>query len=314
MLHSNPTVAVIDLGTNTFHLLIGRFGLTQIEEVYQLQLPVKIGQGGINKGFITTEAQARAFQALTTFSEKIKEFNVSKIIAIGTSAIRNASNGDAFLSEIKQQFGFNTNKIQGNKEAELIYKGVLCSFSFPSKPTWVMDIGGGSVEFILGQEKDIIWRKSFEIGAARLIEKFNISEAITKLELQKIDDFFETNLKEVWQVQLKYQANWFVGSAGSFDTLREVLQEDLQETLLDISEHAQEVSMAQVEKFSEFILGSNLKQRQQMKGLPDFRVDMIVAATALMNFVVKRLGSNRIIASHYALKEGILATFEDFQK
>ncbi len=313
MLNSHPVIGVIDLGTNTFHLLIGRFGLNQIEEVYQLQLPVKIGQGGINKGFITTKAQARAFQALTTFSEKIKEFNVSKIIAIGTSAIRNASNGDAFLSEIKQQFGFNIKKIEGNLEAELIYKGVYFSFPFPKEPIWVMDIGGGSVEFILGQEKEIIWKKSFEIGAARLIEKFNISEPITHIELQQLENYFETTLEEVWQIQAKQQANWFAGSAGSFDTLREVLETNLKENLVDISEHAQEVSLAQVEKFSAFILGSNLAQRQQMKGLPDFRVDMIVAATALMNFVAKRLGSNRIIASHYALKEGLLASFKDLQ-
>ncbi len=313
MLNSHPTLAVIDLGTNTFHLLIGRFSLNQIEEVYQLQLPVKIGQGGINKGLIANEAWQRAIQALTIFAEKIKAFEVTKILATGTSAIRNASNGEAFLQEIRQRFGFNIKKIEGNQEAELIYKGVFYSFTLPKEPIWVMDIGGGSVEFILGQEKEIIWKKSFEIGAARLIDKFNFSEPITQLEIQQLENYFETILKEVWQEQAKHQANWFAGSAGSFDTLREILEIDLNETLQGISTHAQEVSNDQVLKFSNYIIQSTLRQRQQMKGLPDFRIDMIVAATALMNFVIKRLGSNRIIASHYALKEGLLASFNDLQ-
>lgn len=314
MLNSNPTVAVIDLGTNTFHLLIGRFGLTQIEEVYQLQLPVKIGQGGINKGFITPEAWQRAMQALAIFAEKVKEFEVTKIQAIGTSAIRNASNGEAFLQEIQQQFGFNIKQIEGNLEAELIYKGVGYSFPFPNEPIWVMDIGGGSVEFILGKGSEIIWKKSYEIGAARLIDAFTFSNPITDAELNNLEQYFESSLQEVWEIQSKYKARFFAGAAGSFDTLREILENDIHETLASISKHAQEVSTAQVIKFSNYLIKSTQHQRQQMKGLPDFRVDMIVAATALMNFVVKRLGSNRIIASHYALKEGILATFEDFQK
>ncbi len=313
MLNSHPTLAVIDLGTNTFHLLIGRFGLNQIEEIYQHQLPVKIGQGGINKGFITNEAWQRAIQALAIFAEKVKEFEVTKILATGTSAIRNANNGEAFLQEIRQRFGFNIKKIEGNQEAELIYKGVFYSFTLPKEPIWVMDIGGGSVEFILGQEKEIIWKKSFEIGAARLIDKFKFSEPITQLEIQQLEIYFETTLEEVWHEQAKHQVNWFAGSAGSFDTLREILENDLNETLQGISKHAQEVSNDQVIKFSNYIIQSTQYQRQQMKGLPDFRIDMIVAATALMNFVIKRLGSNRIIASHYALKEGLLASFNDLQ-
>lgn len=307
MLNSHPTAAVIDLGTNTFHLLIGSFGLNQIEESFQLQIPVKIGQGGINKGFITPEAWERAMQALAIFAEKIKEFEVTNIQAIGTSAIRNASNGEAFLKEIHQRFGFSIKKIEGNLEAELIYKGVGYSFPFPDEPIWVMDIGGGSVEFILGSGSAIIWKKSYEIGAARLIDAFSFSEPLTNDELQTLEAYFESSLQEVWKMQSIYKAQFFAGSAGSFDTLREILEIDLNQKLVSLSKHAQEVSIAQVNEFSSYIINSTQSERLKMNGLPSFRVDMIVAATALMQFVIKRLGSTRVIASHYALKEGILA-------
>jgi exopolyphosphatase/guanosine-5'-triphosphate,3'-diphosphate pyrophosphatase len=249
-------------------------------------------------------------EALVIFEEKIKEFSVTNIQATGTSAIRNARNGQEFLLEIKERFGFNIKKIEGNLEAELIYKGVAYSFPFPQEPIWVMDIGGGSVEFILGKGEEIIWKKSFEIGAARLIDAFAISEPITHVQLQNLDDFFETNLQEVWQKQAIYQAKIFAGSAGSFDTLREVLEKDLNERLEEITAHAHLVSLAQVEKFTDFILSSTVEERQEMKGLPNFRVDMIVAASTLMSYVLKRLGSTQIIASHYALKEGILANIK----
>jgi exopolyphosphatase/guanosine-5'-triphosphate,3'-diphosphate pyrophosphatase len=307
MHHSVPTLAVIDLGTNTFHLLIGSLRLNQIEEVYQLQIPVKIGQGGINQGYITPEAFERALAALQTFANTLAQYQVSKVIATGTSAIRNAKNGQELLNEIYSRFGFEVQQIDGNREAELIYKGVGFSFSLPQNPIWVMDIGGGSVEFILGQQEKVIWKKSYEIGAARLIDTFKLSDPVTQEEFQLIEASLEQSLQEVWEQQQLHQAKWFAGSAGSFDTLREVLTLDLGETITNISEHAHEVSLEQLQLYKNCILRSTKESRHMLKGVPSFRSDMIVAASILMCFVIERLGSTRIIASHYALKEGILA-------
>jgi exopolyphosphatase / guanosine-5'-triphosphate,3'-diphosphate pyrophosphatase len=307
MVSQTPNLAVIDLGTNTFHLLIGRFGLTQIEEVYQLQIPVKIGQGGINKGFITPEAMERAISALQTFAETLAQYQVSKVIATGTSAIRNAKNGQELLNEIYDRFGFEVQQIDGNREAELIHKGVSYSFTLPPSPIWIMDIGGGSVEFILAQQQDIIWKRSYEIGAARLIDKFPLGNPASPSQILAIENYLAEILIEVWEQQKLHHAVWFAGSAGSFDTLREVLTLDLGQTIPNLSQHAHEVSWEQLQLYKTCILTSTIESRKLLKGVPSFRSDMIVAASILMCFVIERLGSTRIIASHYALKEGLLA-------
>jgi|694.fasta_scaffold80166_3 exopolyphosphatase/guanosine-5'-triphosphate,3'-diphosphate pyrophosphatase len=301
--------AVIDLGTNTFHLLIADLEAACIDEVLQLQIPVKIGSGGINKGFITPEAWARGMAAIEIFAEQIAAYKVKRTIAIGTSAIRNASNGKDFLAEIYKRFGIEVGSIDGKREAELIYRGVQHSFPFPAQPVWVMDIGGGSVEFILGQQNKIIWKQSFEIGAARLIDKFPLSNPATAQELAALNGYILQILEPVWQQQAIYQSPYLIGAAGSFDTLREVLTEDLNQAPALLSKHASSIGLNQAALFSNLIQNSTIAQRTQLKGLVDFRVDMIVAATCLMQIALDNLGSTQIIASHYALKEGILLSY-----
>jgi exopolyphosphatase/guanosine-5'-triphosphate,3'-diphosphate pyrophosphatase len=247
--------------------------------------------------------------AIEIFAEHIAAYKVKRTLAIGTSAIRNASNGKDFLAEIDSRFGIEVGSIDGKREAELIYRGVQHSFPFPDQPVWVMDIGGGSVEFILGQQNNILWKQSFEIGAARLIDKFPLSNPATAQELAALNGYILQILEPVWQQQAIYQSPYLIGAAGSFDTLREVLTEDLNQAPALLSKHASSIGLNQAALFSNLIQNSTIAQRTQLKGLVDFRVDMIVAATCLMQIALDNLGSTQIIASHYALKEGILLSY-----
>lgn len=300
--------AILDLGTNTFHLLIGEVKDGMLLREYEEQLPVKIGKGGIEKGLITEEAQERALKALTYFRDKAQSFGIGQIKAIGTSAIRNALNGHTFIERVRQQTEIQITSIDGDTEASLIFKGVMASMQLTNEPVWVMDIGGGSVEFILGKHGEILWKKSYEIGAARLLEKFNPEDPIEPNTLLAIENYLRETLQELKEVNetLAPQGTCLLGAAGSFDTLREMLETDLGESLISLSDYAQEVSFAQLSKFYNTILPSTEAQRKQMSGLPDFRVDMIVVATCLMKTAISLLGSTRIIASHFALKEGLL--------
>jgi len=303
--------AVLDLGTNTFHLLIAEQNGATISEVYQKQIPVKIGAGGINQGFISSAAYARGIAALEEFSATIKQYPVQSIVATGTSAIRHANNGATFLAEIAQKFGFTVQSINGETEASLIYKGVSLSFPFPDQPVLVMDIGGGSVEFIIGKKEEILWKQSFEIGAARLLDKFKPSNPISEEEIIAVEDYLNEALQPL-SAELDRHKNTgkpvqiLIGSAGSFETLLDVLSLDLNKEIKAISPFAKEVSLADAALFYQFIIGSNQSQREEMKGLLDFRVDMIVVATLLMRFAQNSFGIKQLIASHYALKEGLL--------
>src|SRR6478609_408551 len=140
--------AIIDLGTNTFHLLIAEVINGIIVEHKKLQIPVKIGEGGINKKTIAPPAFHRGLDALNVFRKTLNEFGIGAVIAHGTSAIRDAQNGGDFITEAHKQVNIQITMLSGEEEAELIYNGVKHAFPLPENNVLVMDIGGGSVEFV----------------------------------------------------------------------------------------------------------------------------------------------------------------------
>ena len=167
--------AVLDLGTNTFNILIVNIEKNVKTILHHDRVPVKIGKGGIQNNQIIEEACQRAKEALKQFRKLIDQYNVKieDITAIATSAFRNAINGQALADEIKQETEIEIRIIQGEVEAELIYYGVKGAMKIGEETALIMDIGGGSVEFILCNENHIFWKKSYEIGAQRLLDLFS---------------------------------------------------------------------------------------------------------------------------------------------
>lgn len=178
--------AVIDLGTNTFHVLI----FEDKKLVFNQSIAAKIGMGGISEGIISEEGIQRALSVLTQFRGIIETYgiDINDVKAFGTSAIRNASNQETFVERIRQETGIRITVISGDKEAQLIYQGVLAAMPIP-ETSLVMDIGGGSVEFIIGKENTILWKQSFEIGGQRLIDKFMKTDPISRRSIDFMDDF-----------------------------------------------------------------------------------------------------------------------------
>ena len=143
-------VAVMDLGTNTFHLLIARGDAANPEELFHTTVPVKLGEGGINSGIIQPAAYQRGIETMLNFSARIKEFTAERVSAIATSALRSASNGRDFIDEVRGRTGIAIETINGDREAQYIYEGVKAGHCLTAKNSLILDIGGGSVEFILG--------------------------------------------------------------------------------------------------------------------------------------------------------------------
>lgn len=298
--------AIIDLGTNTFHLLIAEVKNGVIIEHRKLQIPVKIGEGGINQQFIAPAAYERGMSALKEFREALNEFGIDEITAFGTSAIRDASNGVQFIDDAKSRYHITIESITGEYEAELIYRGVQHSFELPDENVLVMDIGGGSVEFIIGRKEQILWKHSYPLGAARLIERFHNTDPISDEDVVALQSYLVHNIKLVRDALLQFPADILIGSAGSFETLVAVLQEDLHKQITPLSDHAKEISMDDFNEFVSLITSLNSTQRKNLHGMADFRVEMIVVATILMDVVMKRFELSRLIASQYSLKEGML--------
>jgi exopolyphosphatase / guanosine-5'-triphosphate,3'-diphosphate pyrophosphatase len=293
--------AVIDLGTNTFHLMI--FEGKNI--LFKTSIASKIGQGGINQGIITEEGIQRALNVLNIFKEKLIEFelNTENVFAFGTSAIRNASNQSEFVERVKNETDINITVIDGDKEAELIYKGVSQAVKV-DKNALIVDIGGGSVEFILCNPDKILWKRSFEIGGQRLMERFMKKDKISQSEMSRLDEYLRQELLPLTNAVHQYQPEVLIGSSGSFDTLNDMLYWKNTGSFAPTDIVGFDYPISEFWKAFEQLAFANHEERMQIGGMIPLRVDMIVVAVCLIKFVLQTYNIQEIKISNYALKEG----------
>jgi len=303
----NQKLAIIDLGTNTFHLLLAELLENQYTITHREKVAVKLGMGGINQDVIQEEAITRAIEVLKKFSSTLEQAGIKRTYACGTSALRNARNGQEVIQKIKQSTGIEVTIISGDKEADFIYRGVRSAIDLGRMPALIIDIGGGSVEFIIGDQTTVRWKKSIEIGAQRLLEKFQKHDPITKSEIVDLDKYFDVTLKVVLQALNLHQPKVLVGSSGTFDTLSDIhcihhgisIKSDDRETPLTIE------SFYAI--YTELITKSR-EERLLIPGMIEMRVDMIVVACCLIRFILDKHSFNTIKVSSYSLKEGVLAS------
>ncbi|PLK45566.1 phosphatase [Emticicia sp. TH156] len=297
-------IAVIDLGTNTFHLLI----VENNQTLYRESIPAKIGQGGISQGIISEEGIQRALRVLKHFKSIIDSHDIEtkQVFAIGTSAIRNAANKDEFVNRVAEETGIIVQVISGDKEAELIYDGV--KEAVPIKETsMVMDIGGGSVEFIIGNADRILWKQSFEIGGQRLMDKFMKTDPVSMRSIQQMDDYFREQLLPLANACHQYDPKILIGSSGSFDTLIDMQYMREKGVLPEEQQVGFEYSIPEFYRAYDELVFKNHTDRMAIPGMIELRVDMIVVAVCLIKYVIQAFGINHVQVSRYSLKEGILS-------
>jgi exopolyphosphatase/guanosine-5'-triphosphate,3'-diphosphate pyrophosphatase len=299
-------IGIIDMGTNTFHLLVAEIENNDYAILLEERVPVKIGVGGINQGIITEAAFDRAIVALKEFKRELDEMKVGKTLAFGTSALRNAKNGNEIISKIKITTGIETRIISGDEEASYIYKGVNLALQFEKEKSLVIDIGGGSVEFIIGNGEEIFWKRSFEIGAQRLLERFQKHDPILPTEIDELNYYFKEQLAPLFEAIKIYGPKILAGSSGTFDTLSEIYCRQLE---IEVK-HSPETpfSLQAFEKIYEELISKNRRERMLIPGMIEVRVDMIVVACCLIKFILSHFTFSQIRVSSYSLKEGVMAT------
>jgi len=300
-------IAVIDLGTNTFHLLIAETAGNQPEVLYKTNVPVKLGEGRINDNIIIPAAFERGINCLETFSHTIAQYQVNEIRVTATSAVRSAENGQDFVHAVKERAGINIETISGDEEAELIYQGVKLSGAI-TEVSLIMDIGGGSVEFILCDPEKLIWKKSYNIGAARLMQQFFKSDPITDDEKNAILFHIQNQLADLFEICEKYHPEILIGSAGAFETFAELI---IRKNNLKVDINTAKTFAFNFDDYistSIKLLNATHKERAEMPGMIPLRIDMIVIAVLLTNYVLGRCKINRLTLSTYDLKMGVLAS------
>ncbi|WP_025143135.1 exopolyphosphatase [Pedobacter jeongneungensis] len=300
-------VAVIDLGTNTFHLLIAETAGKELKILYKTNVPVKLGEGRINDNIIIPAAFERGIKCLKDFSHSIAEYQVEQVRATATSAVRSAENGQDFVNAVKEQAGITIETISGDEEAELIYQGVKLSGAITDL-SLIMDIGGGSVEFILCDTEKLIWKKSYNIGAARLMQQFFKSDPINDGDKNAILFHVQNQLANLFDICEKHQPKVLIGSAGAFETFAELIirKNNLKADINTIKTF--EFNFDDYIEITGKLLNSTHQERSAMPGIIPLRVDMIVIAALITNYVLGRSKINRLRLSTYDLKMGVLAS------
>jgi exopolyphosphatase/guanosine-5'-triphosphate,3'-diphosphate pyrophosphatase len=302
-------IAVIDLGTNTFHLLIAeRSGNRPPSLLHREKQPVKIGLGGINQGFITDAARDRAVACLKNFKRTMEDWNVRSTWALGTSALRSALNGKEIVERIREETGIEVRLISGDQEAEYIYYGIRSALNLGVEKSLIIDIGGGSVEFIIANQQKAFWKQSFDVGAQRLLERFQQHDPITQEEITMLDAHLSTTLEPLFKQLHIHKPGVLVGSSGTFDTLSEIYcvrnnipYRETPETLLTLE--AFDVIFKE-------LVSRNRADRMKIPGMIEMRVDMIVMACCLIGFIIRRYSFQKVRVSTYSLKEGVLASLQ----
>ena len=291
--------AIIDIGTNTAHLLIGEITSGQLQVLTKKRHYTFLGEGGLEE--INKAAIQRLDIALQDFVKILQEYNCSKVHVIATEGLRSASNSTDITDVIEKTYKWPYSIITGDQEAHYIYHGASQASPLSSLPHLVMDIGGGSVEFILHDGNNITYQESHPIGISRLYEKYHHTDPITEADIHHMYDDLDQELQELWAlVSTMSHSPLLVGCAGTFEVL--LSPEDLH----DLSLGSREVSTSHLMSLLASVIHKSIDERKIVPDLPSERANYIVVALLLMNYMVKKLSATTIRVSKYALKEGAI--------
>lgn len=296
-------LAVIDLGTNTCNLLIAEADHSDTRIIHQSKQLVKLGDDKIKANEISPNALNRTLQAFQVHKKIIEQHRTEKIRIIATSAVRSAANKIEFLEKISESTGWIVKVISGEKEAELIFKGVLMAFRNIAAPSMILDIGGGSNEIIMAVKREMIHKESRQTGMARVINNFNLSDPVSENEIITLKNYFKKEHSNMIFRCREQGVKHLIGCSGAFDTLADIMDKT------DPGEKKRVLQDIPVNIFYRIygkILSANHEERIKMKGMDHMRVDLIVPAVILIELFISELGITRITQTDYALREGVL--------
>lgn len=293
-------IAVIDLGSNTFHLLI--VDLEQDGQWITLlkdRRYVKLASGGLD--VINDDSLQRGIAVMKEFAIQIQTWKVDATYAVGTAALREAKNGMEVARILEEQSGIPIEIIDGRKEADYILKGIQSALPALPDPGLIMDIGGGSVEFILFRAHEVLFVQSYKIGVALLYEKFHKHDPVLASEINALISFLETELIELIHKLKELKEYCLIGASGSF----EVIQDSLPK--LQTGHHWSELDLEDLDAYLSEVIPMSLPERKLRKEIPVERLDYIVVAYLLIRYLIRACPPSKLYYCDYALKEGVIA-------
>lgn len=301
-------IAAIDLGTNSFHaVLVDIYPDGSFYTVDKLKEMVLLAEKGIKHG-LSEAAMERGLEALKKIKTLCDHQGAEQILAYATSAIREAENGGEFIQQVIDNVGIKIRAIPGRLEAELIGLAVQHGIQMPDKPSLIMDIGGGSVEYILADKESFYHLTSKKIGVARMTAQFIDHDPISKEEISTLTNHFREQLPDVAQAFAQYRGAILIGSSGTMENIGLMIayQNDKSPNL---SINELEFTSDEFFAFYNHVIGMNAKDRSSLKGLDEKRINLLPAGLVLVHYILKTFGIKEVKISAQALREGIVIRY-----
>ena len=298
-------IGTIDIGTNSMRLLIADYKNNKIENRKKYINITRIGQGVDDKGYITEEALERNLNALKEFADKCIEEKCEKVYCMGTSALRDSKNGQDFVNRAKELTNIDVKIICGEEESNLGFMGVLeGAGGDKSNYILVLDIGGGSTEFIVGNEDGIKFCKSENVGALRMTEKFITTDPISDEEFNKMSDFIEKTISSTLDKIKGMHVSKLVGIGGAITSLSAMNQQLEVYSMEKV--HNSVVTKKDLEKILQNLKKMTLSDKKTIKGLQPKRADIITSGVKILHIVMEKLEIEKIMISEYDNLEGLI--------
>ena len=313
--NSTPTkrIAAIDLGTNSFHaVLVDIYPDGSFRTVDKLKEMVILAEKGMDH-HLNEDAMERGLEALKRIKFLCDSHNVEEILAFATSAIREADNGGDFIQRMIDEVGIKARAISGKMEAELIGLAVRHTIALSEEMVLMVDIGGGSVEFIVGNNEGFVYVTSLKLGVARMAAHFVNEDPISKKEKKALRKHFKKEMNELTEVLRKHPVKTMIGSSGTMENIAAMIAEhnsiaasfSLNELVYDVEEF---------KSFYKYFIKLDKKKRAKEKQLEEKRIDIINPGMVLVKFLIDEFNIQNIKISEGALRDGMILNFINNQK
>jgi exopolyphosphatase/guanosine-5'-triphosphate,3'-diphosphate pyrophosphatase len=302
-------LAAIDIGTNSLHMIVVQvrpdFSFEVVDREKEM---VRLGAGGLDGRALTPEAMHTALQVLAKFRRLAESHRVDEIVAVATSAVREAENGGEFLKAIVVQTGIRPRVISGTEEARLIHLAAAYGVSRPGEVAVVVDIGGGSIEITRGAGAAIDAARSFKLGVIRLTERFVKADPISARDERKLERHIEEELEEYLTEIVTNGFDRVIGTSGTILSLGAVAAAE-EDGAAAAPLRNRRVPAKQLRRVRRTLTSLEIEKRVRVPGLDPRRADIAVAGAILLDTILRRLDATEITLCDLSLREGLVLDY-----
>jgi exopolyphosphatase/guanosine-5'-triphosphate,3'-diphosphate pyrophosphatase len=302
-------IAAIDIGTNSLHMIVAQIRADLSFEVIDREKEmVRLGAGGLDGRALTPEGMHAALQVLSKFRRLAESHRVEEVVAVATSATREAENGGEFLQAVTEQTGTRPRVISGTEEARLIHSAAVYGVGVPRDVAVVIDIGGGSVEVTRGGGGLMDLGRSFKLGVIRLTERFVKTDPLEPRDERKLVRHIEGEIGRYLDQIARAGFERVIGTSGTILSLGAIAAAANGRPIA-ASLRNRRISAKELRRVRRDVSSLGLDKRLRVPGLEPRRADLVVAGAILLDELMRRLGAQEITLCDLSLREGLVLDY-----